>query len=97
MKQSLFPKIAATILVFSTYTALAAEKTEPKTQVLKKLVRPSGSAIVSPTGGAVMLTGAQCTGLGGKEEVFFKCFPNLACTTVDPAGVIRKVCITGSN
>ena len=97
MKQSLFAKIAATILVFIATAAVAAEKVEPKTQVLKKLARPSAADINSPNGGAVMLTGAQCTGLGGKEEVFFKCFPNLACTTVDPAGVIRKVCITGTN
>ena len=97
MKPSLSNCIAALVLALGVVPSLAADKGTQKTQDLKKTVRPAGSDLVSPNGGIVTLTGAQCTGLGGKEQVFFKCFPNLACVTVDPAGVVRKVCITGSN
>jgi hypothetical protein len=48
------------------------------------------------SGGYSPLSAAECEGLGGKVTFNFACAEkgHFACITVDPNGVVRKVCLT---
>ncbi len=101
MKLSFIAGVTVTLFMFVISQGQAADKTvkgsQTTTQDLKKPKRPSGADILSPNGGVITLTAAECTGIGGKIAANVGCMPQKACFTVDTIGVVRKVCITGSN
>lgn len=100
MKISFVTSAVITLSLIFTQTTSAENKSkknsETTAQSVKKPKRPSGNGITSPTGGAIALTAAECTGIGGRTQPNLGCFPHQACFTVDPVGVIRKVCLTGN-
>jgi hypothetical protein len=100
MRTSFVTSAVITFSLILTQTTFAENKSktnrETTAQSVKKPKRPSGNDIKSTTGGAIALTAAECTGIGGRTQPNLGCFPHQACFTVDPVGVIRKVCLTGN-
>lgn len=98
MKKAFLTSIAIALSLAIAAPSFAAEKTSKKqdaaSQTVKKPKKPTGSGLVTPNGGAIALTSQECTGIGGTVAGNINCLPHKACFTVDPAGVVRKVCLT---
>ena len=101
MRSSFITAIAVGFSLSVCLPAFAGEtdvqQTETTVQKPKKLNRPRGAIAVLSADGPIALTAQECKGLGGKIDANINCMPQKACFTVDPAGVVNKVCLSATN